>query len=54
MWKNFSHFFLLGLDTFTAETVMQVLRDLAKGGRTVVCTIHQPNTFIFDLFDQVS
>ena len=42
-----------GLDTFTAESVMKVLRDLAKGGRTVVTTIHQPNSYIFGLFDQL-
>jgi ABC-type multidrug transport system ATPase subunit len=32
---------------------MKVLRDLAKGGRTVVTTIHQPNSYIFGLFDQL-
>ena len=31
-----------GLDSLTAEHVMSTLRDLAKTGRTVVCTIHQP------------
>jgi ABC-type multidrug transport system ATPase subunit len=42
-----------GLDSFTAETVMSTLRDLAKSGRTIVCTIHQPNSDIYHLFDQL-
>ena len=42
-----------GLDSFTAEIVIQVLRDLAKSGRTVISTIHQPNSDVFSNFDQL-
>ena len=42
-----------GLDSFTAENVMTNLRQLALSGRTVIATIHQPNSDIFRLFDQL-
>jgi len=42
-----------GLDSFNALNVMQSLRLLASRGRTVVCTIHQPRSSIFALFDQL-
>lgn len=41
-----------GLDSFTATAVMETLGDLArKENRTVISTIHQPNTDIFEMFD---
>lgn len=42
-----------GLDEVTAAQCIRLLRDLAKEGRTVVCTIHQPSAAIFSLFDQI-
>jgi ATP-binding cassette, subfamily G (WHITE), member 2 len=33
-----------GLDSLTAERVIQTLKHLAATGRTVICTIHQPNS----------
>lgn len=42
-----------GLDSFNALNVMQSLRLLASNGRTIVCTIHQPRSAIFALFDQL-
>ena len=42
-----------GLDSFTATNVMEVLKDLAYSGRTVISTIHQPNSEIFEMFDQL-
>jgi ATP-binding cassette, subfamily G (WHITE), eye pigment precursor transporter len=42
-----------GLDSFTAYTVVQLLKELAISGRTVIATIHQPNSETFDLFDQL-
>ena len=42
-----------GMDSFTATTIVNVLHDLASTGRTVVWTIHQPNSTIFKSFDQL-
>jgi len=43
-----------GLDSFTATSVMETLGDLArKENRTVISTIHQPNSDIFDMFDRL-
>ena len=38
-----------GLDSFTATSVMETLNDLANSGRTVIQTIHQPNSDMFDM-----
>lgn len=40
-----------GLDSYTAFGVMETLKELAAQGRTIVQTIHQPNSDIFDMFD---
>ena len=42
-----------GLDSFTAAGVMETLRALASSGRTVVSTIHQPNSEIYNNFDRL-
>jgi ABC-type multidrug transport system ATPase subunit len=42
-----------GLDSFTATSVMETLRELANQGRTIVQTIHQPNSDIFEMFDRL-
>jgi ATP-binding cassette subfamily G (WHITE) protein 2 len=43
-----------GLDGVTALTLCRILRDLAHSENcTVVCTIHQPATQIFNLFDDL-
>ena len=42
-----------GLDSFTATSVMETLKDLAMSGRTIVQTIHQPNSDIFEMFDRL-
>uniref|UniRef100_A0A7S4U5Y3 ABC transporter domain-containing protein n=1 Tax=Paramoeba aestuarina TaxID=180227 RepID=A0A7S4U5Y3_9EUKA len=42
-----------GLDSFTALKVVHELQNLARKGRTVVCTIHQPSADIFHLFDDL-
>ncbi|KAG8177287.1 hypothetical protein JTE90_029423 [Oedothorax gibbosus] len=42
-----------GLDSFMSQNVVQVLRDMAEGGRTIVCTIHQPSSETFELFDNL-
>jgi len=40
-----------GLDSFTATIICDIMSQLAKQGKTVISTIHQPNTDIFDTFD---
>ncbi|XP_065827732.1 protein white-like isoform X3 [Oscarella lobularis] len=42
-----------GLDSFMAESVVHVLQRLASSGRTVLCTIHQPSSDTFALFDRL-
>lgn len=42
-----------GLDTFTAFTVVKSLSKLAKQGRTIIATIHQPSSEVFHLFDDL-
>ena len=42
-----------GLDSFSAQSVMQMLLKLAKNSRTIVTTIHQPRSSIFQMFDSL-
>ncbi|KAK1942575.1 Protein white [Phytophthora citrophthora] len=42
-----------GLDSFMAETVTIQLQQIARAGRTVIVTIHQPSSELFALFDQL-
>lgn len=42
-----------GLDEVTAAQCIRLLKNLAKQGKTVVCTIHQPSATTFSFFDQV-
>eukprot|EP00871_Galdieria_phlegrea_P004491 jgi/Galph1/5042/GphlegSOOS_G56.1 len=42
-----------GLDAFNAQNVVQTLIRLAKNGRAVVMTVHQPRSDIFNLFDML-
>ncbi|KAJ1851985.1 (ABC) transporter [Coemansia sp. RSA 1822] len=43
-----------GLDAYNAFVVMDTLSKLAcRYGRTVICTIHQPRTDIFSMFNQL-
>lgn len=42
-----------GLDEVTAAQCVRLLKNLAKQGKTVVCTIHQPSATTFALFDQI-
>ncbi|CAG2166866.1 unnamed protein product [Oppiella nova] len=36
-----------------AKSIVQVLKTMASEGRTVVCTIHQPSSLVFELFDSL-
>ncbi|KAD5507650.1 hypothetical protein E3N88_15353 [Mikania micrantha] len=42
-----------GLDSTTAQRIVSTLRELARGGRTVVMTIHQPSSKLFYTFHKV-
>jgi hypothetical protein len=42
-----------GLDSYAAYIVINILKDLAMSGCTVLCTIHQPSSEVFHLFDRV-
>ena len=42
-----------GLDAFAAGRVAEALSNLARGGRTVVASIHQPRSSVFALFDDL-
>ncbi|CAN6457634.1 unnamed protein product [Victoria cruziana] len=42
-----------GLDSTTAQRLVSTLAGLAKGGRTVVMTIHQPSSRLYYLFNKV-
>ncbi|XP_010544179.1 PREDICTED: ABC transporter G family member 12 [Tarenaya hassleriana] len=42
-----------GLDSASAFFVIQTLRNIARDGRTVVSSIHQPSSEVFALFDDL-
>jgi ATP-binding cassette subfamily G (WHITE) protein 1 len=42
-----------GLDSFTALTVVRILKELAGAGHTIVATLHQPSSEIFHLIDDL-
>jgi ABC-type multidrug transport system ATPase subunit len=42
-----------GLDSRAAAVVMRVVANIARTGRTVVCTIHQPSSYLFEMFDNL-
>ncbi|XP_057478934.1 ABC transporter G family member 21-like [Actinidia eriantha] len=42
-----------GLDSTMAQRIVATLRGLARGGRTVITTIHQPSSRLYRMFDKV-
>ncbi|GAB2235514.1 hypothetical protein Droror1_Dr00025939 [Drosera rotundifolia] len=42
-----------GLDSTTALRIMNTIKRLANGGRTVITTIHQPSSRLYYMFDKV-
>jgi ABC-type multidrug transport system ATPase subunit len=42
-----------GLDSSTALKIVQLLKNEAKSGKTVITTIHQPSGKIFKEFDRL-
>ncbi|XP_046414956.1 ATP-binding cassette subfamily G member 4-like [Neodiprion fabricii] len=42
-----------GLDSVTSKQCIGLLKALAREGRTVICTIHQPSALLFDMIDHL-
>ena len=42
-----------GLDDMSSSQCVELLRRIAHGGRTVICSIHTPSAKIFAMFDHV-
>ncbi|XP_017773005.1 PREDICTED: ATP-binding cassette sub-family G member 1-like isoform X2 [Nicrophorus vespilloides] len=42
-----------GLDDLSSSQCIQLLKSLAEGGRTIICSIHTPSAKIFSTFDNV-
>ena len=42
-----------GLDSFMAMSIVDSMKRLANLGKTIVCTIHQPSSEIFERFDRL-
>lgn len=42
-----------GLDSRGALVVIRALRRISDTGRTVCCTIHQPSSAVFEMFDDL-
>ncbi|XP_071156888.1 protein white-like [Mytilus edulis] len=42
-----------GLDSYMAMNIVDMLKSLAAKGHTILCTIHQPSSEVYDMFDQL-
>lgn len=42
-----------GLDSSSAYTVINLLKELCREGRTIICTIHQPSSRMFSMFNKI-
>jgi ABC-type multidrug transport system ATPase subunit len=42
-----------GLDSLAAWSIVRLLRKLANSGQTILCTIHQPSSVLFEQFDRL-
>jgi ABC-type multidrug transport system ATPase subunit len=42
-----------GLDSFSAHKLVEKMKQMAYQGRTIMCTIHQPSSDVFDMFHEL-
>ncbi|XP_058453468.1 ATP-binding cassette subfamily G member 4-like [Malaya genurostris] len=42
-----------GLDISTSKKCVELLKQLAREGRTIICTIHQPSALLLNMFDHL-
>lgn len=42
-----------GLDSFMAQNVVTVLKNMANKKKTIICTIHQPSSEVYAMFDKI-
>lgn len=45
--------FSSGLDDVASSTCVSLLKRVARGGRTVICSLHTPSARLFAVFDHV-
>lgn len=42
-----------GLDSYSATLIINTLKRIARTGKIVICTIHQPTSGVFDKLDEI-
>lgn len=42
-----------GLDSYNAEIIVKIMKNMVTQGKTILCTIHQPSSEVFALFDRL-
>ncbi len=40
-------------DSVMAQSVVESMKSLADQGKTIICTIHQPSSEVFEMFDRL-